>query len=184
MAVVRVPFCATTELTAPFMLNETFSNPNGVKSVMLDKSGIEVAGRPETVEMPDIGPVQICVYYIVGTIRYICNAFPIVQSSETYDVSQQSAQFDDTEGETAPDGAQTTGGDALGWLSVLGCVHIDEPIGGSCCLEDIPEIVSVTVEDLAVANNDVSEMVPQESACGQETKRVVKWRGCIVITTD
>ena len=183
MAVVRIPFCTTTELAAPFMLDETFASPNGVKSVMLDKSCIEVAGRMETVDMPDLGPVQVCVFYVIGTVRYICNVFPVVQAGVTYDLSQQSAQFNGVGGETAPDSASTVSSDALGWLSASGCVHIDQPIGGSCCFDDIPEIESITVEELAVANNDVSGMTPSGGTCGDEGKRIVKWCGCIVINT-
>jgi hypothetical protein len=184
MAVVRVPFCATVELASPFILDETFANPNGVKSVMLDKSNIQVVGRMETVEMPDIGPVQICVFYVIGTIQYICNAFPVVPSDVTYDVSQQSAQFDNTSGNTAPDPADTVSSDALCWLSASGCVHVAQAVGGSCCFDDIPEIESVTVEELAVANNSVSALTPDGGTCGDEEKRIVKWSGSFVITTS
>ncbi len=183
MAEVRIPFCVTTELAAPFMLDETYASPNGVKSVMFDKSSIEVAGRIGTVDVPDIGPVQICVFYVVGTIRYICNAFPIVQSGVPYDVSQQSAQFDGTAGNTAPDPAATQSTDALCWLSASGSINVDQSVGGSCSFDDIPEIESVTVEELAVANNNVSDLAPSGGTCGDEGKRVVKWSGCFVITT-
>jgi len=183
MAVVKIPFCATAELAPPFVLDETYSDPNGIKSILLDKSNVQIAGKPETVEVPDVGPVRICVFYVVGTVRYICNAFPVVQSDDKYDVAAYSAPFDDTTDNTAPDCVPTTSGDALGWVTASGCVHIEQSIGGSCCMGDIPQIESVTVEDLAVANNLTSAMAPLCRSCGEEEKRIVKWRGCVVITT-
>ncbi len=184
MAEVRIPFCAAAELCSPFMLDETFSNPNGIKSVLLDKSKLQIAVKKETIEVPDIGSVEMCVFYIVGTIIYICNAFPVIQSEAGYDVQQQNALFNAREGNTAADCVPTTTSDALGWISAHGCVNVDEPIGGSCSLTDIPEIISVSVDNLAVANNRTSTLVP---VCPldteEEEKRIVKWRGCFVITT-
>ena len=182
MAVVKIPFCASAQLAPPFMLDETYAAPNGIKSVQLDKSRVQVVGKPETVDVPDIGPIQICVFYVVGTIEYICSAFPVVQSGTSYDTAQYSATFDDTTGNTAPDCVDTTSGDSLGWVTASGCVHIEQPIGGSCCIAEIPEIESVTVEDFAVANNLSSGLSPQCGECGEQEKRIVKWRGCIVIT--
>lgn len=188
MAEVRIPFCTTTELAPPFMLNEMFSNPNGIKSVLVDKSKISIGVRQETIDVPDVGAVEMCIFYVVGTIPYICNAFPIVQSGRGYDVQQQNAQFNAREGNTASDCASTTTSDALGWLSAYGCVNVDAPIGGSCSLDDIPEILSVTVDNLAVANNLTSQLAPTCPApaqiCEEEVKRIVKWRGCFVISTS
>lgn len=187
MAEVRVPFSVTTELTPPFKLDETYANPNGVKSVLIDKSNLQVVVKEETVDVPDVGQVQLCVFYVVGTVRYICNAFPVVQSDRRFEVQQQTAQFTGQNGRTASECVSTTSTDVLGWLSAAGCVHIDERVGGSCQNNDAPSIESVTVDDFAVANNLVPALAPtcplSTSPCGEEEKRVVKWRGCIVITT-
>lgn len=187
MAEVRIPFCATAEIPPPFMLDEDYADPNGVKSVLFDKSNLQVAGKEETVDVPNIGPVTMCIFYVVGTLPYICNAFPIVQSDLDFDTQEQSATFDDTEGNTAAACVETTTSSALGWLSAVGCISVDEPVGGSCSLADMPSIESVTVDDLAVANNLTSTLTPvcadYPEGCGEELKRVVKWRGCFVITT-
>ena len=182
MAVIRIPFCATRELSPPFILDEDYDQPNGVKSILLDGSRLQVVMKSETVSVPDIGDVELCVYYVAGTISYICNAFPIIQSSSDYDVIQLSATFDaDT---PSSECVTTTESDALGWLSASGCVNVYESIGGSCGGDDLPSIESVTIEDLAVANNETSGLSPTcEDSCGEEGKRIVKWRGCIVITT-
>lgn len=182
MAEIRIPFCATRELAAPFRLDENYDRPNGVKSVVLDKSRLQVVIKRETVDVPSIGDLELCVFYVVGTVQYICNAFPIVQSERRYDVQQQNALFNSD----CPSGdcAVTTTSDALGWLSASGCINVDEIIGGSCSIDTIPTIECVVVEDLAVANNLTSDLEPTcENGCGEEKKRVVKWRGCIVITT-
>lgn len=186
MAKVNIPFCATAELQAPYMLDEDYANPNGVKSVLIDKSRLQVMAKQETVEVPDVGPLQVCIFYIVGTISYFCNAFPVVQSDTVYDVQQDNAPFNDQLGNTAPDCVQTTTSNALGWISAAGCVHVNEPVGGDCSIDNLPVVTNVTVENFAVGNNPTSELSPtcSEASCGEETKRVVKWRGCFVITTS
>lgn len=187
MAVVRIPFCATAEIPPPFMLDEDFADPNGVKSVLFDKSNLQVAAKEETVDVPNIGPVQMAIFYVVGTVPYICNAFPLVQSDLEFDTQEQTAIFDNTEENTAAACVETTTSTPLGWLSAVGCASIDAPVGGSCSLADMPSIESVTVDDLAVSNNLTSTLAPvcpdYPEACGEELKRVVKWRGCFVITT-
>ena len=186
MAEVRVPFCATAEIPPPFMLDEDYADPNGVKSVLFDKSTLQIACKEDTIDVPNIGPVQMVVYYVVGTIPYICNAFPIVQSDLDFDTQEQTAIFDD-----ANPSAECVATDTLvplGWLSAVGCVSVDTPVGGSCSINDLPSIESVTVDDLAVANNLTSVLAPtcpdSPEPCGEEVKRVVKWRGCFVITTS
>lgn len=181
MAVVKIPFSVTRELAPPFMLDEDYNLPNGVKSILLDKSALQIVTKHETVDVPDIGDVELCVYYVVGTVHYICNAFPIVES-ELGKVVQYSATFD--AGTPSSECVPATPSDTLGWLSASGCVNVDELVGGSCQEDNIPSIESVTIEDLAVANNLTSAMSPLcTDGCGEEEKRVVKWRGCIVITT-
>lgn len=182
MAIVKIPFCVTRELAPPFMLDEDYNLPNGVKSILLDKSKLQIVIKREVVAVPDIGDVELCVYYVVGTVSYICNAFPIVQSELGYDVSQYNATFN--ESTPSSECVPATPSDTLGWLSASGCVNVDEVVGGSCQTDDAPSIESVTIEDLAVANNLTSAMSPLcTNGCGEEEKRVVKWRGCIVITT-
>jgi|AGTN01.2.fsa_nt_gi hypothetical protein len=185
MAVIRVPFSATAELQPPFMLDEDFSDPNGVKSVLYDTSSLQVAAKQDTVDVPDIGSVVLCVYHVVGTIQYICNAYPIVQSDTDDGVQQHMATFSNTAGNTAADCAGTSQSDVFGWISAKGSVHIDAAIGGSCVLIEAPDIESVIVENLAVANNPASSLAPAcPDACGEELSRIVKWRGCFVITTS
>ena len=188
MAEVRIPFCATAEIPPPFMLDEDYADPNGVKSVLFDKSSLQIAGKEEIVQVPNIGPVLMCIFYVTGSIPYICNAFPIVQSDLDFDTQEQSATFDDTAGNTSAACVDTATSAPLGWLSAVGCVNVDAPVGGSCALSDLPSIESVTVDDLAVANNLTSTLAPtcpdSPEPCGEELKRVVKWRGCFVITTS
>jgi hypothetical protein len=188
MAVIRVPFCATAELQPPFMLDEDFSDPNGVKSVLYDTSSLQVAAKQDTIEVPDIGSVVMCIYHVVGTIQYICNAYPVVQSSEDYAVQQRMATFNNTAGNTAAACVGTSQSDVLGWISAKGSVNVDTPIGGSCALVAAPDIESIIVENLAVANNLTSSLAPTcpdaEGSCGEDARRIVKWRGCFVITTS
>lgn len=185
MAEVRIPFCATAEIPPPFMLDEDYADPNGVKSVLFDKSSLQIAGKEETVQVPSIGPVLMCIFYVTGSIPYICNAFPIVQSDLDFDTQEQSATFDNAT--TSAECVDTTTSIPLGWLSAVGCVNVDHPVGGSCSLGDMPSIESVTVADLAVANNLTPTLAPtcpdSPEPCGEEPKRIVKWRGCFVITT-
>ncbi|MGI5848700.1 MAG: hypothetical protein ACOX8Q_01295 [Christensenellales bacterium] len=187
MAEVRIPFCATAELQPPFILNETYADPNGVKSVLFDISNLNIAGKEETVDVANIGQVQLCIFYVIGTIPYICNVFPIVQTDATSGVREQMAIFDGQAGNTAADCVATTSGTPLGWLSATGCVSVEAPIGGSSSFDNIPVIESVTVDDLAVASNLSSTLIPtcpdSAAPCGEEGKKVVKWRGCFVITT-
>jgi hypothetical protein len=188
MAEVRIPFCATAEIPPPFILDETYADPNGVKSVLFDISKLQVAGKIETVDVPNIGPVQMCIYHVVGTIPYICNAFPIVQSNTAYDVQEQATTFDNAADNSSAACITTTTTTPLGWISAVGCLNVDSPVGGSCSLTNLPDIVSVTVDNLAVANNVTLTLSPTcpdaASPCGEEDKRVVKWRGCFVITTS
>ena len=182
MAVTRIPFCATQELSPPFVLDEDHNQPNGVKSILLDRSNLQVAAKRETVDVPDIGEVELFVFYIVGTINYICNAFPIVPSGLGYEVEQYSAAFDAAtpSSECVPAALS----DTLGWLSAPGCINVDQRIGGSCSGEVLPQIESVAIDDLAVANNQTLGLRPTcENGCGEEDKHIVKWRGCLVITT-
>lgn len=186
MAVVRVPFCTTAEIPPQFMLDESFSEPNGVKSVLFDTSKLQVAGRHKIIDVPDIGPVQMCIYYLTGTISYICNAFPIIQSKEGYKTQEQFAAFNNEQNNTSAEYAATTVSNLLGWVSAVGSVSIDEPVGGNCTLAEIPSIESVTVEDFAVANNLASALTPvntEKKEPDEEQKRIIKWRGCFVITT-
>jgi|GEM_PF-1809787 len=187
MAEVRIPFCATAEIPPPFILNETYADPNGVKSVLFDKSNLQVAGKIETVDVPNIGSVEMCIFHLVGTIPYICNAFPLIQSDPKYDVQEQAATFNDGEGNSSAACVESTTSTPLGWVSAVGCLNIDAPVGGSCSFSNLPDIASVTVDNLAVANNVTPSLSPTcpdaASPCGEEDKRVVKWRGCFVITT-
>lgn len=182
MAVIRVPFCTTAELWPPFMLDEDFSDPNGVKSVMFDTSRLQVVAKQETIEVPDIGPVQVCINYVVGSIPYICAAYPVVESDASYEMQQRMATFNNLSGNTSAGCAGTTPSDPLGWVSAAGCVQVDAPIGGTCALTSMPDIEGVTVENLAVANNMAAAQLPACPNDGEEAKRVVKWRGSFVIT--
>ncbi len=183
MAKVRIPFCATAELQKPFILDESYSDPNGVKSILFDKSALKVTTRQQVVDVPDIGPVKICVYYIVGSIPYICNAFPVIQDVG-YDSHEQSAIFNDQTGNTAADSAATVTSTALGWISASGSVNVEASVGGACSIDETPSVESVTVENLAVANNVTTALTPSiPEGTGEEEKRVVKWRGWFVITT-
>lgn len=186
MAVVRVPFCITAEIPPQFMLDESFSEPNGVKSVLFDISRLQVAGRQKSIDVPDIGPVQMCIYYLTGTISYICNAFPLIQSKEVYKTQEQFASFNNEQNNASAEYASTTVSSLLGWVSAAGSISIDEPVGGSCSLADIPSIENVTVNDLAVANNLTAGLSPaytDSQELNEEQKRIIKWRGCFVITT-
>ncbi len=185
MAEVRIPFCATAEISPPFKLDESFSDPNGVKSVLFDKSRLQVAGKEETVDVPDIGPVQMVVFYLVGTIPYICNAFPIIQSEPVYDVKEQVVSFNSGAPSSAL--AATTASTALGWVSATGSLDVKAPVGGNTSLTNVPQVVSITVENLAVAGNMTPSLSPACTAgaanCSEEGKRVIKWRGTFVVTT-
>jgi len=186
MAEVRVPFCTTAELPAPFVLDEDFAETNGVKSVLFDISNLQIACKQDVIDVQDIGPVQMILYYVTGTIPYICNAFPVVPSGLEFGLKEQAAIFNDEN--PSGDCTQAQTADPLGWLSAAGCVSVDAPVGGSCSLTALPSIESVAVTDLAVANNLTPAMTPAcpdlPEACREEAKRVVKWRGCFVITTS
>ncbi len=185
MAEVRIPFCAAAELQPPFILDETYDEPNGVKSVIFDISKLKVAAQLESVEVPDVGPVQLCIYHLIGTIPYMCNAFPIIQSDSDYNVQERSAIFDENAGNLASSCVMTTQSTPLGWVSAAGSIIVDASIGGSCNLGSLPEIEDVSVEDLAVANNITDALAPTcLDSCGEEVKHIVKWRGCFVITTS
>ncbi len=185
MAEVRIPFCATAEISPPFILDESFSDPNGVKSVLFDKSKLQVAGKEETVDVPNIGPVQMVVFYLVGTIPYICNAFPIIQSEPAYNVQEQVVPFNN--GAPAAALAATTASTPLGWISAAGSLDVKAPVGGNTTLTNVPTVVGVSVENLAVANNVTPALTPSCNGtvpnCSEEGKRVIKWRGTFVVTT-
>ncbi len=184
MAEVRIPFCATAEISPPFILDETFAAPNGVKSVLFDKSKLQVAGKEETVDVPSIGPVQMCVFYLVGTIPYICNAFPVIQSNSAFDVQEVAATYSD--GAPAAALAAAYSSTPLGWISAAGNLDVKAPVGGNTSLTNVPGVVSVAVENLAVANNVTPSLSPtcsESAACSEEGKRVIKWRGTFVVTT-
>jgi hypothetical protein len=184
MAEVRIPFCATAEISPPFILDETFAEPNGVKSVLFDKSKLQVAGKEETVDVPNIGPVKMCIFYLVGTIPYICNAFPIIQSDPAFDVSEQAAIFNG--GAPSAAVAATSASTPLGWVSAAGSLDVKAPVGGNTTLINVPSVVSVTVENLAVAGNVTPALNPAytDVAAPEERKRVIKWRGTFVVTTS
>lgn len=187
MAVIRVPFCATADLQPPFMLDEDYSDPNGVKSVLYNTNSLQISARQDTVDVPDIGPVIMCIYHIVGAIQYICNAYPIVPVSEVYEAQQRMATFNNNSGNTAAAYAGTSQSDALGWIFTKGSVSVDAPIKGSCTLAETPDIESITVESLAVANNLTASLAPASEngdSVEEELRRVVVWRGCFVITTS
>ncbi len=187
MAVIRVPFCATAELQPPFMLDEGFSDPNGVKSVLYNTNSLQVAARQDTVDVPDIGPVVMCIYHIVGAIQYICNAYPVVPVSEAYEVQQRMATFNNNSGNTSAAFADTSQSDALGWIFTKGSVSVDAPIKGACALSEAPDIEGITVENLAVANNLTASLAPvseNKDSAEEELRRVVVWKGCFVITTS
>lgn len=184
MAEIRVPFCASAELSASFILDETYSEPNGLKSVLFDSSGLKVMGRLEIVDMPDFGPVQMLLYYVVGAIPYICNAFPVVKSGA--DVQQAMSIFNDREGNSAREPAASMASDVLGWISVSGSVYVEAPIGGAGTFGVMPSVQSVTVEDLAVANAATFALAPaneETQSKDKEVKKVVTWNGGFVITT-
>lgn len=182
MAVVKIPFCSTKHLAPPFMLDEDYCQPNGVKSILLDKSDLEIIIKRESVSVPDIGLVEMCVFYVVGMVHYICNVFPIVQCAPEYDVIKCSSVFNSTCPSSACVAATPCCDKA--WLSVSGCVNVDKVVGASCQIDEAPTIDNVTIEDIAVCNNLTSTMEPLcEHSCGEEDKRIVKWRGCLVITT-
>ncbi len=184
MAEVRIPFCATAEISPPFILDEAFADPNGVKSVLFDKSKLQVAGKEETVDVPNIGPVQMVVFYLVGTIPYICNAFPIIQSEPAFAVQEQAATF--TNGAPSAALAATSASTPLGWISAAGSLDVKAPVGGNTTLSNVPSVVGVTVENLAVANNVTPSLSPACAGapnCTEEGKRVIKWRGTFVVTT-
>lgn len=186
MAEIRVPFCATAELSAPFILDEAYSQPSGEKSVLYDTRGLKIMGRLETADVSDYGPVQILVYYVTGTIPYICNAYPIVKSVETAGIQQAMSIFNDMEGNNATDLAASMESDVLGWTAASGCVYVDAPVGGAGSFDVMPSIQSVTVESLAVANTATSAIAPTAETAEQkeeEIKRIVMWKGSFVITT-
>ena len=182
MAEVRIPFCATSELQPPFMLDETWSEPQGVKSILFDKSQLNVVGQMETVEVPDVGPVRTVIYHVMGAIYYICNAYPVVKSDMRYRLEEQAAGFNDDIGNLASSCVVTETVTPLGWVSGSGCLHVDVSFGGGSSLENMPNIEEVTVDDFAVANNISSGMAPTcLDSCNEEVKYTVKWRGCFVI---
>lgn len=184
MAEVRIPFCATAEISPPFILDETFADPNGVKSVLFDKSKLHVAGKEETVDVPNIGPVQMVVFYLVGAIPYICNAFPIIQSEPAFAVQEQAATYNNGTPSSAL--AATSASTPLGWISAAGSLDVKAPVGGNTTLTNVPKVVSVTVENFAVASNVTPSLSPACSGapnCTEEGKRVIKWRGTFVVTT-
>ncbi len=183
MAVIRVPFCAIAELWPPFMLDEDFSDPNGVKSVMFDTSRLQVVAKQEKIDVPEVGLVQMCIYYIIGNIPYICAAYPIVKSGPAIEMQQRMATFSGAADNSSAGCAATSSSDPLGWVSAAGSAQVDAVIGGTCSLTPLPEIESVTVENLAVGNNLTSAQFPTCPNDGEEAKRVVKWRGSFVITT-
>lgn len=185
MAEVKIPFCTTAELQPPFILDETYSEPNGVKSVLFDKSKLKVVGAVDNVDVPAVGPIRMCIFHLVGTIPYMCNAFPVIQSDLAYGVQEQTAVFDENIGNLATSCVVTAEATPLGWISAAGSVNVDVPVGGSCSLDNLPAIESVTVDDLSVANNITNALAPTcLDSCGEEVKHVVKWRGCFVITTS
>jgi hypothetical protein len=185
MAEVRVPFCATAELLPPFALDETYSEPSGVKSVLFDTSRLNVVSRMEVVQIPNIGPVNMGVYHLMGTISYICNAFPVVSGGEAYSVGQQTAAFNGDIGNLAASCVVPSASTPLGWISTAGSVHVDVPVGGSCSMDKPPAVEEVSVDDLAVAGNVSTGMAPTcLDSCGEEVRHVVKWRGCFVIKTS
>ena len=184
MAEIRVPFCATAELAPPFTLDDTYSEPNGVKSVLFDTSRLKIACRVEPVEVPGIGEVSVGIYHLMGTISYICNAFPVVRSKETHSVEQQTAAFNADLGNKASACVVPSASAPQGWISAAGFVSVDAPVGGSCSMEKPPVVEEVTVDDLAVSVNASEGMAPTcIDSCGEEEKHVVKWRGCFVIKT-
>lgn len=182
MAEIRIPFCTSTELQPPFLLDETFSEPHGVKSVLFDKSQLNVVGQMETVEVPDVGPVLTVIYHVMGTISYMCSAYPVIQSDAKYKPEQRTAGFNGDVGNLASSCVVTTSVAPLGWVSGSGCLHVDVPIGGGTSVEKMPEIEDVSVDDFAAANNISSGMSPTcLDSCDEEAKYTVKWRGCFVI---
>ena len=185
MAEIRVPFCATAELLPPFTLDEAYSEPNGVKSVLFDTSRLNIACRMESVQVPGVGAVSVGIYHLMGTISYVCNAFPVVRSGETYSVGQQTAAFNEDIGNTAASCVVPEASTPLGWISAVGFVNVDAPVGGSCSMDKPPAVEEVSVDDLAVSGNMSVGMAPTcIDSCGEEEKRVVKWRGCFVIRTN
>jgi hypothetical protein len=184
MAEIRVPFCATAELAPPFTLDETYSEPNGVKSVLFDTSSLKIACRVEAVDVPGIGEVSVGIYHLMGTISYICNAFPVVRSKETHNIEQQTAAFNADLGNEASACVVPSASAPQGWVSTAGYVTVNAPVGGSCNMEKPPVVEEVSVDDLAVSVNTSGELAPTcIDSCGEEEKHVVKWRGCFVIKT-
>lgn len=182
MAEVRIPFCATAELQPPFMLDETWAQPQGIKSILFDKSQLAVVGQMETVDVPDIGPVRTVIYHVTGTIYYICNAYPVVSSDIKYLLEEQTAGFNNDIGNFASSCVVTETVSPLGWVSASGSLHVDMSIGGSSSMDNMPQIEEVTVDDFAVANNISSGMAPTcLDSCNEEVQYTVKWRGCFVI---
>jgi hypothetical protein len=185
MAEIRVPFCAVAELIPPFTLDETYSEPNGVKSVLFDTSRLNIACRMESVQVPGIGAVSVGIYYLMGTISYVCNAFPVVRSGESYSVGQQTAAFNEDIGNTAASCVVPSVSAPQSWISAAGTVNVDAPVGGSCSMEKPPTLGEVSVDDLAVSGNLSIGMAPTcIDSCSEEEKCVVKWRGCFVIRTS
>ena len=181
MATIRVPFCAIAELCPSFILSETFSDPNGVKSVLFDTKRLHVAARQQTIEVPEVGPVEMCLYYVVGSIPYICAAYPVVGAARDSYTQQQMVTFSAAAGNTAKDSAATLPADALGWISAAGCAQVEARIGGTYTPGSMPDIEGVAVEELSVSGNSASELFPKPS--GEEGKQVIKWHGCFVINT-
>lgn len=188
MAEYRVPFNTTEELQAPFMLDESYvGNPPGRKRILLNTSNLQVVGKREIISS-EFGDIVAIVFHVVGTIEYICNVFPIVVSDPQYQVLRFGTSFNDDDGNRANDCVDTNEQDPLGWLSSTGCENIDIVIGASSCFntceEEMPTITSIAVDDFAVDNNLTSTLSPICGDCGEEAKRVIKWRGCFVITTS
>lgn len=185
MATIRVPFCVTTPLPPQFMLDENFAEPNGVKSVLFDISNLHISAKKKSIDVPDIGPVQMYVYNLTGAIEYMCNAFPIVQSEAAFSTQEQFATFNGETDNASAVFSSTSVSNPLGWVSAAGCVNVDKPIGGGSTLDELPLIESVTVTDFAVANNEIFSLYPSngKEECDEERKRIIKWRGCFVINT-
>jgi hypothetical protein len=182
MAEVRIPFCATAELQPPFILDETYSEPNGAKSVLFDISRLKVVSQIDTVIVPDVGPIRVCIYHVAGTISYMCNAFPVVVSDRTYDIMERTATYNENIGNMASSCVVTTPATPLGWISASGYVHVNAPVGGNCSTDKEPTLEEVSVDDLSVAGNISSGMAPTcLDSCDEEIKYIVKWRGCFVI---
>ena len=186
MAVFRVPFATTEELQPPFALDA--ASADGLKQILYNTDSLQVVTMRETISS-EIGDVLAVTFHVVGVIDYICSAYPIVPSDpENVRVLRMGAASTGAEGELLSDCMDTAALPALGWLSSVGSVGIDVPIGATTCFAscemEIPTIESVTVENFTVDNNPVSAMEPVCGDCGEEEKSVVKWCGCFVITTS